>query len=72
MVGSSWVRLFWVGFGSASSRGLEGQTREDPDVAAGAKRADFLVSPSRGFTAGLGHGYWYTSLACLLNDHQVY
>lgn len=66
------MRLFWVGFGSASSRDLESQANEDLDVAAGAKRADFLVSPSGGFTAGLGHGYWDMSLTFLLNDHQAY
>jgi hypothetical protein len=33
---------------------------------------DFLASPSEGFTAGLGHGYWYMSLIFLLNNHQVF
>jgi len=61
-----------MGFGSVSSRDLESQASEDLDVAAGTQRADFLVSPSGGFTADLGHGWWYMSLTFLLNDHQVY
>ena len=61
------MRLFWVCFGSANSRDLESQASEDLDVAAGTKRADFLVLPSGAFTAGLGHGCWYMSLTFLLN-----